>query len=89
MSIVGYDIHEIFNNDIILEQSTGLLDKGEKDSYDGDKIRTANWGDVVIEWNGHAACFGFYYKSKFGKSWVPLYKVVEFEVIGNIHEGQK
>jgi uncharacterized phage protein (TIGR01671 family) len=76
-------------NDVVLMQFTGLLDKNEREIWEGDSI-LLNGLKCTIVWNEDRA--GFYYDTGYSKhqhQW-PLTcdEAIECEVIGNIYEAE-
>ena len=76
------------DEDLVIEQFTGLLDRNGKEVYEGDLVEIEKYGKFQIIWNEWACKFDF---DKIGKREreEPLLSQdweQKTEVIGNIHE---
>ena len=63
---------------------TGLNDKNGKEGYHKDIADAKGYGSWVIEWDDNEG--GFYLKSSLGYNRLPIRKLKEMKIIGNIHE---
>lgn len=79
----------IINNDLVLMQSTGLIDKTGKEIFEGD-IVDYNGRKAVVKWHGSYASFVYMFVDELrsrNQEWDPLYlSYLHFQVVGNKFE---
>ena len=78
--------------DLVLMQSTGLVDKNGKEIFEGD-ILDYNGRKALVRWHGSYASFIFRFVDELQKrnaEWKPLYLAyMKCEIIGNIYENKE
>jgi hypothetical protein len=72
---------EVFNDDIVLMQATGLMDKHGQEIYEGDILRAKD-GLYVVRWKENYAGFRAFHTA----SGEAHHMKRRYEVIGNIWE---
>lgn len=78
--------------DVILMQSTGLVDKNGKEIFDGD-ILDYKGRKALVRWHGSYASFIYRFVDELqnrNTEWKPLYLAyMKCEIIGNIYENRE
>lgn len=86
--VEDFDINDIGRDeDQILMQFTGLLDKNGKEIYEGDLVKTGKYGGIV-RWENKLSRFELSDKFDAREAYVSLTEPIarKSEVIGNVYE---